>query len=375
MIDDAALPILSDLSSEALSKMTGVPNTGLLRLRYRQGKRAILHVTSPAGEGALWAFAGDKGRRIARRNRGSRLDDQTGTVFDPFPNDHRLPEIAALLRSWQAVAPALIGTDPASGLQMLRYRPGLSCTFRAKGRDGSTSYIKVIADEDVEELALANAAFRRTLSGTGLDIASTLGTLPELKTIAYEAAQGTPLERLLMESDPERAMQASLTALETLNALPAMAGRQKAVDELLSVAYAARDMVVTVFPALADASEQTLQRLIEVPHMDLRQIHGDMKLEHVFLNDSRVTLIDTETMSIGPAAYDRAMLDGRLVMAAQDGMPLETARRARSFMLQRRDVAFDWCRAVVALRLAKFHAQHPEPGAEARAAELLREMP
>lgn len=115
MIDDAALPILNDLSSEALSKMTGVPNTGLLRLRYRQGKRAILHVTSPAGEGALWAFAGDKGRRIARRNRGSRLDDQTGTVFDPFPNDHRLPEIAALLRSWQAVAPALIGTDPASG--------------------------------------------------------------------------------------------------------------------------------------------------------------------------------------------------------------------------------------------------------------------
>lgn len=39
MIDATALPILSDWSRKALSQMTGVPNTGLLRLRYRQGKR------------------------------------------------------------------------------------------------------------------------------------------------------------------------------------------------------------------------------------------------------------------------------------------------------------------------------------------------
>lgn len=375
MIDDAALPVLRDLSPEALSRLSGVPETTLLRLRYRRGKRAILHVSSPLGEGALWTFAGDKGKRIARRHKSSRLDEGTSTVFDPFPNDHRLPQIAGLIGAWPVVAPALIGTEAAGDLHLLRYRPGLSCTFRARGADGRTCYIKVVGDDDVTALARANARVGRALAGRSLGIAPALAIAPEFRAISYAAAPGSPLDVLLQGPSPNQAMETAIAGVDRLHALPPVSRRRKGGSDLRAVADAARDMVNTIFPALTDLTAAVMRRLDPIPQMELCQIHGDMKLEHVFLDAGRVTLIDTETMAIGPAAYDLAMLDGRLLMAVQDGLPLATAKDIRARIARRADPAWDWCRAVVALRLAKFHAQHPGPGAEERAAALLRDLP
>lgn len=73
-IEDSDLPGLADLSESRLRAMTGAEEVDLLRLRYRPGKRAILHVATRSGadrrEGALWFFKGQKGQRLAHRASG-----------------------------------------------------------------------------------------------------------------------------------------------------------------------------------------------------------------------------------------------------------------------------------------------------------------
>lgn len=377
MIEDDVLPGLGDLTPATLSRWTGRAGTSLLRLRYRQGKRAILHVGAPGGEGVLWFFAGDKGRHLARRNPAARFDAQSGALFEPFPQDHRLPEIAALLDAWPQVAPQLIGQGTVGTLDLLRYRPGLACTFRALQGDGRAAYVKVIGDDDVDALSRANARARVALGRGSLQLAPVLGVLPDLKTIAYDAAPGIPLDRLLTAQHPESALQTALTGLETLHMTAPFCARRKTAAELRAVARSAGQAVVTIFPGLASLVAQVLERLDTLPApAESRQIHGDMKLEHVFLDGPRVTLIDTETMAVGPVDYDLAMLEGRLSMAAQDGiLPARTARSLTAPIAARAGTGFDWCRNIVALRLAKFHAQHPADGAEAKAAALLRRLP
>ncbi|MFK7944305.1 MAG: hypothetical protein AB8B85_15525, partial [Paracoccaceae bacterium] len=101
-IDDAHLPGLADLTQDRLCAITGADKVDLLRLRYRPGKRAILHIVARTGtvrdEGTLWFFKGDKGKRVARRNKKTaRFDPEAQVVFQAFPNDHRMPQIKAFL--------------------------------------------------------------------------------------------------------------------------------------------------------------------------------------------------------------------------------------------------------------------------------------
>ena len=107
----------------------------------------------------------------------------------------------------------------------------------------------------------------------------------------------------------------------------------------------------------------------------LRPIHGDLKLEHVILGPAGVTLIDTESLSLGPPDYDLAQLYGRLQMAAQLGAVQETT--ASTCCRELRELgseSFDWCLGIVALHLAKFHAQRPGPMSAERARDMLRRL-
>ena len=134
-IKDTQIPGLADLSDERLRAITGADEVDLLRLRYRQGKRAILHVEtrtcSTRNEGALWFFSGDKGQRIARRNKTlSQYDTDTSALFEAFPQDHRMPQIRVFVENHAAIIAQMTGSPASATPVVLRYRPGLSCTFR-----------------------------------------------------------------------------------------------------------------------------------------------------------------------------------------------------------------------------------------------------
>ena len=115
-IDDPELPGLKGLTLARLCRVADADTVSLMRLRYRAGKRAILHIATGDGtelcEGVLWFFGGDKARRLARRNKSARFDADTQALYERFPNDHRMPQIREFLECYTTVAPTLLGDTP-----------------------------------------------------------------------------------------------------------------------------------------------------------------------------------------------------------------------------------------------------------------------
>ena len=99
---DPGLPVLETLGPADLDRIAGAAGVRLLRLRHRSGERPIMHVAwgaaQVAGQGAIWIYPGDKTQRLARRIPGARLDAASGALFQAFPQDHRMPLLAAFLR-------------------------------------------------------------------------------------------------------------------------------------------------------------------------------------------------------------------------------------------------------------------------------------
>lgn len=372
-IDDPALPGLSALDAAALARITGTGGIAVERLRYREGRRAILHLSSADGtEGALWFYAGDRARRIARDQRAATFDAATAALYERFPQDHRLPEIRLFLERWPRLAPGLIGGRARGEPRLMRYRPGLSCTFRCTRADGAVAFVKLIREEAVGALALFGEALARALSPGPVGVAPVLGTDPAVSAIAYACAPGRPLDAALAAAG-SRPIGQAMTALGRLWQARLTPPRTLTADTLRS---RARDCLALACATVPDAVPRMARVLARIeagePRLPLRPIHGDVKLEHIFIDGERTTLIDTESLSLGPPDYDLAQLDGRLWQAEAEGaLPAATVAEASGAIRRSAGPGFDWCRNVVALRLAKFHAQRPGPAASARIGAIL----
>ena len=380
-IEDAALPGLAELSEERLRAITGADNVAVLRLRYRAGKRAILHVETRSGamggEGAVWFFEGDKARRLARRNKAAaRFDAATGALFEAFPQDHRMPQIRDFLNRHAAILTDLTGQAPAGPPVLLRYRPGLSCTLRCGLADGSTVYVKLIGDDDPRRLMDQNREMRRQLHGGAVDVVPALGIDPSVGAIAYSAAPGEALDSLLPRLPDMTPLDQTIDALRRLGRSPVLPARTLGPDALRFRAQESAAFIAVTAPALAPRADAILARLsVPPPDLPLCPIHGDMKLEHVFLDGPRTCLIDTESLSLGLPDYDLAQLHGRLCQAELDGLlPAALVHQASARIRAMAGPAYDWCCDVVALRLAKFHAQRPAPGMPDRLRAILDRM-
>ena len=265
-IHDPKLPGLSGLDAAALQRITGAEDVSLMRFRYRAGKRAILHLETEAGEGSVWFFQGDKARRLARRNKPTaRYDRASEALYETFPNDHRMPQIRAFLDDYARVARELIGGRPAGAPDLLRYRPGLSCTFRCRRADGVAVYVKLINDDSPARLAEMNRQMVAHLAASSVSVAPVIGIAPE------RAAECVDMTRLTV-------------------------------------------------PAMTDAVARVFARLeADPPRLAMRPIHADVKLEHLFIDAGQTTLIDTESVSLGPPDYDLAQLFGWSVPQAPSG--------------------------------------------------------
>jgi len=364
-IEDPKLPGLTELTDERLCEITGADSVVLLRLRYRAGKRAIVHLKTYAGaeqsEGVLWFFAGDKARSLAKRNKSARFDPHTRALYERFPNDHRMPQIRRFLDGYADIAPRLIGGQPDGKPHLLRYRPGLSCTFRCALKGQADSYVKLINDDHPEQLYAVNREMCRLLEQSSVSIAPAIGVDAALMAVAYKAAPGVALDMALRDTSDLEALHQTIDALRYFWQLPLAPQRQMTAPVLLQRAIEGAAFVALTAPACNASVDSIVARLTKHnPQLHLVPVHADIKLEHIFLNKDHTTLIYTESVSIGSPDYDLAQLYGRLWQAEmEEQLPRALVKTATGIVRQSAGQSFDWCLDVVALRLAKFYAQRP----------------
>jgi aminoglycoside phosphotransferase (APT) family kinase protein len=165
----------------------------------------------------------------------------------------------------------------------------------------------------------------------------------------------------------------TIAALRRLGQSAVLPARILGPDTMRLRAAESAAFIAVTAPGLSSRANAVLERL-SAPPPDLRlcPIHGDMKLEHVFLDGERTCLIDTESVVLGLPDYDLAQLGGRLCQAELDGLlSPDLVTKADARIRAAAGPAYDWCRDVVALRLAKFHAQRPAPGMPDRLRAIL----
>lgn len=373
-IHDPDLPGLTHLDTDALRRITGAKDVSIMRFRYREGKRAILHLSTEAGEGSAWFFQGDKARRLARRNkRTARYDASSEALYESFPCDHRMPQIRAFLEDYDHIARDLIGGAPSGAPELLRYRPGLSCTFRCRLVSGGAVFVKLINDDSPARLAEMNRQMVSHLAGAPLSVAPIVGIAPDYDAIAYASAAGQALDADLAKTGDPGKVSLTIDALRSFWGLSLTPSRHLTADVLRKRGAESVALTSLTVPAASQVVRRTMARLhAHTPQFDLRPIHADMKLEHLFVDGRHVTLIDTESVSLGPTDYDLAQLCGRLWQAELEGqvphdLVAQTARTVRAEAGQ----SFDWCLDVVALRLAKFYAQRPTGDAAEKIGAIL----
>ena len=376
-IHDPHIPGLADLCPETLRRITGADDVALLRLRYRAGKRAILHLSTDLGEGAVWFSQGDKASSLAKRNKTtSSFDPASKALFEAFPNDHRLPQIRTFVEGFETIGPALIGGTPKGPPVLLRYRPGLSCTFRCEVSEGAPVFVKLTDDDRQMRTAELNRQMACHLADGPAGIAPVIGTAPKFRAVAYAAAPGRSLEACLVETGNFGAVAQAIDALGQFWAMPLTPERHLSVDALVARAADAVLLISATVPEAAAPVEDRLARIRrQRPRLALRPIHADIKLEHLFIDARRTTLIDTESVSLGPSDYDLAQLFGRLLQAELDGtIPRPIVERATATVVSAAGSTFEWCLSIVALRLAKFHAQRPAPDAACKIRAILERL-
>lgn len=379
-IDDPMLPGLADLSQERLCRMTNSTSVSLMRLRYRAGKRAILHLATGEGkeqqEGTLWFFGGDKARRLARRNKLARFDPDTQALYERFPNDHRMPQIRAFLEVYSDNAHAFSRGQSEADPVLLRYRPGLSCTFRCDVRGRTPMYVKLINDDCPVRIAKANERMCQLLKDSPVSIAPVTGMDEGHTAVMYAQAQGLPLDHKLKSDRNLDALHQAIDALRCFWRLPLVPERQLTPQLLRHRAVESAAFVAVTAPSCCAQVSRFVDRLqAHTPQLQLAPIHGDMKLEHLFVNGDEITMIDTESVSFGPPDYDLAQLYGRLFQAEMEGqLPLNLVCSATMAIRQAAGPGFKWCLDVVALRLAKFYAQRPAPDMSTRINGILERL-
>ena len=369
-IADAQLPGLSTINDGVLRRITGSDSVGLLRFRYRPGRRAVLHIeTQPDDrqlptEGVIWFFAGDKAKRLSRRLPSVTFDEHTGALYERFPFDHRLPELAIFTSLNSGVIENLIGGQLAGSPFLLRYRPGISCTFKCTRCDGKTVYVKIIAKEDVSDIDTLNQRIVRILGNKDVSIARSIGTHMPVRAIAYEEAPGQSLSTLAAHStvaEMTNIVRRIGMALERISCIPGISARKLGNAELMTRSNNAMKLI-TISDKEAGSMAGTLVDRMSKRNFEERcqLIHGDMKLEHAFLDTDTVTFIDTESLSLGDPDYDVAKLEARLVANFMMGLlPAENLIAARRVLADYVSSNYSWYQDAAILQTAKFFAQRP----------------
>ncbi len=267
-------------------------------------------------------------------------------VVQVFPYDRRLRNLSPVLgeasRRLEPLLLARLGPGQwrmeEESIEPTRYRTELGAALRytLRAREALTArretvrcYLKVYRDDRGERtLHLLQALSERAGAGSYATVRP-LAYWPDVRTLVLEEAPGTALQQLLLEDrDPFAAVSAVARAVAALNQdHSGITRRQTLADQLDDVRLAA-SLVRRACPDLSAAVEEITAALVgglkDVPPAP---IHGDLKTDHVFLSDDRVTFIDLDSAALADAVRDPAHLFAYIVSrVGLEAIPPERAR-------------------------------------------------
>ncbi len=397
----------------------------LERIRYRPAKRVLLlykirfKPQSANKALSIWvtvaSYADKSARVIHKRNlrfiRGVGLPQASyhyscylpsvNAVVQAFPFDRKLPLLdcfAGQLPS--AVCNVLLrraaGDDGKLldySLQVSRYRPSYAATFRCRVRAEDATgalqqkqyYLKVLRPQD----SLANQTFYELLRA-GFAESSDLFRLqlpchylPEFSMAVFDQAPGTDVLELLQGNetldDPLKRVAHAIAALhQTLVFLPntrnacSVSQRDQRSSQFLQWAL----------PALAPSLRKLVHTACCRNSIILVPSHCDLKAEHLFVGDDKITLIDLDSMAMADPAYDLAILLERLQLMATSGVaPFDRCQLAATVLLRSYAQCvpheylqhLDSYRGSAALKVSQFLVQHQIDGWRETVPQLINE--
>jgi Phosphotransferase enzyme family len=325
-----------------------------IRVRDRAGVVTDEHVTGQ------WHHEPDRAsaiyRKLARRAADSTaawtssfapvfFDETSGMLATTYPWDRRLPALPRIAtgRAVELLAPMLAWMDATAAdlegvrVERIRYREQLNavCRYdvRVRREGGRTEsarfYVKAYTDDGgagaAGLLAMLDAATPR--SSGAARVRRAVAYVDDLRALILAEAPGTPLDRLPV--DPrviEPALRQVATALAwfgqrwaPLAVLPS-GGRRAATERA----------VQALRSGLPDARVDldALEARIAAAPFDgpLGLTHGDLKLEHVFVDRGEVHFIDMDSCRLADPLWDLALLQARW-WAARDAEAHERALR------------------------------------------------
>lgn len=340
----------------------------VVRYRHRPGERGIVQyaVTVRTASGTLvderivgqWdARDRDAGARVRKLRRRAQhalagwasalppvfLDAATGMVATTYPFDRRLPGLveAATGRSPQILSPmrahmAIAADHPLEvRVTPVRYREQLNAVvcydLQTRNDEGPPRsgrfFVKVYGDHGGARLRQVHHALGCLTAAAGaVSIAPTLGYVDALGALVTASATGTPLDRVDLDRPAlESALQTTAAGLAAFGRLaqdvdvPALATAPASATGRSVAALAA---ALPDRSASLDALARATMALDDQAGTGTGLVHGDLKLEHVFLDGPRIQIIDLDSCHRGIAAWDLALLVERW-WAARDKVPAE----------------------------------------------------
>jgi Ser/Thr protein kinase RdoA (MazF antagonist) len=232
-------------------------------------------------------------------------------VFWAFPNDRRLTTLP-LLAGRSGTLDRLVGREQVVP-RLVAYSAEQSASAACAGEDGRVlAYAKVHAGDRAERerrsLAGAQAAH-----GDCLRVPRVLGASALDGALAVEAVSGRRLDTLPVAELPAalRLLGAALATLHERSPSPERRFARLDVERLAKAA----GVIARARPDAGPAAARLFARLLDGredatgPPVAL---HGDANLRNALLDDGRITLIDFEDASSGPAAADLGQVLARL---------------------------------------------------------------
>jgi aminoglycoside phosphotransferase len=240
------------------------------------------------------------------------------TVFWAFPNDRRLTTLP-LLAGRSGTLDRLVGSARVTP-KLVAYCAERSASAVCAGDDGRVlAYAKIHAGDaaEHERRSLADA---QSADGGLLRVPRVIGASALDGALAVEAVSGRRLDTLPPDELPDalRLLGAALATLHERTPLPERRFARLDVERLAKAAGVIARARPDAGPAAARLLAPLLERGDDATGPPVA-LHGDANLRNALLDDGRITLIDFEDASAGPAAADLGQVLARLRAAPVQG--------------------------------------------------------
>jgi hypothetical protein len=273
------------------------------------------------------------------------FDRATAMIATTYPWDRRMPSLPEVAsgRSADLLAPMLAWMEaPVTSLdsvvvETVRYREQLNavCRYTVKTRMGpcqwreSRFFAKAYVDDGGAHAAaiLAELGAATPAGGGSARVHHALAYVERLRTLVLADTPGVALDRISLDRGLALTLARVAAALARFGQLAVRLDRQRPQPNRLASLDRSCSALAADLPERALELTAARTRATSIRETaPAGPTHGDVKLEHVFVNGPEVFLIDVDSCHLGDPLWDLALLQARW-WAARDASAEERALR------------------------------------------------